>query len=134
MPTLAVAFILVAAAAQEAQGSIEGLWRSPGGNSVISIAPCGDKLCGTVAWASDEAKKAASKAAPQLIGTQILTNLQPRGSGWQGRLFIPDQNMRVTAKISIAGPGQLKVSGCMVAGALCKSQVWTRTEAASAAD
>ncbi len=109
-----------------AAAEIEGRWRSPGGNSIIEIAPCGGDLCGTVAWASDKAKKDAAKTTDQLIGTQLLTGLQEKKPGrWHGKLFIPDRNMRVTAKISLVSPQQLKVGGC-AAGVICSSQIWNK--------
>ena len=118
--------LFVMAAALAPEGSIEGRWRSPGGNSIIEIAPCGSALCGTVAWASDKAKKDAAKATDQLIGTQLLTGLQEKKPGrWQGKLFVPDRNMRVTAKLQLVSAQQLKVSGC-AAKVLCNSQVWSR--------
>jgi uncharacterized protein (DUF2147 family) len=108
--------------------SIQGMWQSPGGNSIISIAPCGPYLSGTVAWASDKAKRDSAKATSQLVGTQLLTQLEERKPGrWQGKLFIPDKNMRVSAKIQLTGQQQLKVSGCVAGKALCKSELWART-------
>lgn len=105
---------------------IEGRWRSPGGNSIIEIAPCGSDWCGTVAWASAKAKKDAARTTGQLIGTQLLTGLKEKKPGrWQGKLFIPDRNMRVTAKIQLANPQQLKVAGCAV-GVICHSQLWNK--------
>ena len=121
--------ILAAAMQAAAPASIDGTWRSPGGNSIITIAPCGDSMCGTVAWASDKAKKDSAKTTPQLIGTQLLTGLRPDRKGrWQGKLFIPDKNVRVTAKIERSGSDQLKVSGCAVGKSLCKSALWTRVD------
>jgi uncharacterized protein (DUF2147 family) len=131
MPVAAAIALLFAAqsAAPGAAAPIEGQWRSPGGNSIIAIAPCGSALCGTVVWASAQAKKDAAKTTDQLVGTQLLTAVQPVSDGrWQGRLFIPDKNMRVTAKIMLGGPGQLKVSGCLAGKALCKSALWTKVE------
>jgi uncharacterized protein (DUF2147 family) len=126
--TLALAALMQSAAQGTAQPSILGQWRSPGGNSIIAIAPCGDSLCGTVAWASDKAKQASRKTTDQLVGTQLLTGLEQKSATrWQGRLFIPDKNMRATAKIDLVNPGQLKVSGCLAGKALCKSELWTRT-------
>ena len=120
------AICLLLIASPLAAADIEGRWRSPGGNSIIEIAPCGSELCGTVAWASERAKQDARKATDQLIGTQLLTGLQEKKPGrWQGKLFIPDQNMRVTAKIQLASPQQLKVSGC-AGGVICKSQLWNK--------
>jgi uncharacterized protein (DUF2147 family) len=125
-----IALILSLAAQAVAQPSVQGKWRSPGGNSIISIAPCGQNLCGTVAWASNKAKQDARKTTEQLVGTQLLTNLQDRGQGrWQGGLFIPDKNMRVTAKLQLMSPDQLKVSGCLAGKAMCKSELWARTDA-----
>ena len=124
-----ISAVLLALAAQAAPlASIEGQWRSPGGNSIIGVAPCGSSLCGTVIWASARAKQDARKATDQLIGTQILTGLQQKGDGWQGRLFIPDKNMRVTAKIRLMNEGQLKVAGCALGKSLCKSAVWSRAD------
>ncbi len=122
------ALLLALAVQATPASSIEGRWRSPGGNSIIGVAPCGSTVCGTVIWASAKAKQDARKATDQLIGTQILTGLEQKGDGWQGRLFIPDRNMRVTAKIRLMNEGQLKVAGCAVGKSLCKSAVWTRVE------
>lgn len=124
---LALAAALTAqAAAPASPSSIDGIWRSPGGNSIIKIALCGDNPCGTVVWATDKAKKDSSKSTDQLVGTQLLTNLhQDKKGRWEGKLFIPDRKMRVTAKIERLGPTQLKVSGCAAGKALCKAAVWT---------
>jgi uncharacterized protein (DUF2147 family) len=106
--------------------SIDGVWRSPGGNSIIEIGLCGATLCGTVTWASDKATKDASKTTTQLVGTRLLTELRQRKDGnWLGKLFIPDKRMRVTAKIQRVAPDQLKVSGCAASKALCRDAIWT---------
>jgi len=131
---LILAMAVQAAASSVAPGSIEGTWRSPGGNSIITIAPCGDSQCGTVAWASEKAKQDSRRATDQLVGTQLLTGLRQDKKGrWQGKLFIPDKNMRVTAKIERMSDQQLKVSGCAAGKSLCKSAVWTRTTVPSTA-
>lgn len=117
--------LLIAAQAATAV-PIEGRWRSPGGNSIIQVAPCGEAWCGTVAWASAKAKKDAAKATSELVGTQLLTDVKAAGDGrWNGRLFIPDKNMRVTAKLQMAPGGELRVSGCLAGKSLCKAQLWT---------
>ena len=126
---LAGSIALLLAAQAAAAAPIEGRWRSPGGNSIIDVAKCGEGWCGTVAWASAKAKRDAEKAAPQLIGTQLLSDVKEAGEGkWNGRIFIPDRNMRLTAKIEVAPTGQLKVSGCLAGKSLCKSQLWTPVE------
>lgn len=126
---MAIALILAMLASQASPpASIEGRWKSPGGNSIIEIAPCGSSECGTVVWASDKAKQDARKTTDQLVGMQLLTNLVQKAKGWQGKLFIPDKNMRATAKIELVSPQQLKVSGCAAGKALCKSALWARAD------
>lgn len=123
MPVAAIAFLFAAQAATASP--IEGRWRSPAGTSIIDVAKCGDDWCGAVAWASAKAKKDAERATAQLVGTELLTEVKEAGEGrWNGRLFIPDRNMRVTAKLELAPGGELKVSGCLAGKAMCKSQLW----------
>lgn len=125
---MVIAALVLLAAQAASPGSIEGRWRSPGGNSIIGIAPCGGNLCGTVVWASAKAKQDARKSTDQLVGTQLLTGLQHKGAGWQGRIFIPDKNMRATAKIQLVSATQLRVSGCALGRSLCKAALWSRVD------
>lgn len=119
--------MLVAAASVSAPvhypSSVEGIWRSPIGNSIMRIAPCDLSLCGTVVWATDDASRASRPTTPRLLGTNLLTGLEQGANGiWLGKLFIPDLNIHVTAKIRRKSDRELEVSGCLV---ICKSAVWT---------
>jgi uncharacterized protein (DUF2147 family) len=126
---LAIGTFLILTAAQAApQASIEGRWANPAHSVIVDLAPCGGAMCGTVAWASAAAQQDARKGTNQLVGTQLLTDLQPDGTDWQGKLFVPDEKMRVTGKIQLISDQELKVSGCAFGDALCKSQVWTRAD------
>ena len=130
MPVAAIAFLLFAQATH-AQ-SIDGRWINPAKSVIIQIAPCGDKRCGTVEWASAEAQADAHKNAPQLIGASLLSDLEPKTADqWRGKLFVPDRNIRAAAKIDVIGPDQIKVAGCALGGVLCDSQTWTRAPAAN---
>ena len=61
----------------------------------------------------------------------MLTDLQEMKPGlWQGKLFVPDRNMHVTAKIELASPGQLKVTGC-AAAVICHTQYGTSSTTAA---
>ena len=120
-------FAFVAALADEP--SLDGRWVNPDESVIIEIAPCGDARCGTVTWASDKAKQDARKGADELVGSNLLTALVERKPGqWRGKLFIPDRNMRATAKIELIGERQLRVSGCTL-GVLCRTQYWNRAKA-----
>lgn len=97
----------------------------------MTIAPCGEALCGHVEWASDKAQADARKGGTDpLVGVELLSGFVPKGEGrWRGRLFVPDLNNRSRAELRLLGPDQVKVTGCAIGRILCKSEVWTRTEA-----
>jgi uncharacterized protein (DUF2147 family) len=129
-----IAFLALTAAQAPASSSIEGRWANPSHSVIIDIAACGSSLCGTVAWASAQARQDASKGTAALIGTQLLTGLQPKGALWEGQLFVPDKNLHVEAKLQSAGAEQLKVSGCALDGMVCDSQLWARSNGPLPAD
>ena len=120
-------FLAAVQARAPAAQPIEGLWKNPSGSVIMSIEPCGAALCGTVKWASAQAKADAAKGTNQLVGANLLTNLKPNGAAWTGRLFVPDEKIRASARIQLVDPQQLKVSGCAMLGAVCRSQLWIRT-------
>ena len=103
---------------------------NPSGSVIIVIAPCEtERLCGTVEWASEKAQADAAKGTPALIGARLLSDVRAKGSNrWQGKLFVPDKNVRASAKIELTSDDRLKVSGCGPVGLLCKSQLWRRTD------
>jgi len=120
--------ILAFAAAQAAQPApIEGLWKNPIGSAIIAVAPCGNALCGKVVWASARGQREVAKTTSNVVGTTVLTAVKPKGKGWAGQLFIPDDNIHVSAKLQLLSATQLKLTGCAMA-LFCRSQIWTRTE------
>jgi hypothetical protein len=94
----------LAAAQAPAPASIEGRWVNPDHSVIIDIAPCSENLCGTVQWANAKAQQDAREHAPHLIGTQLLTDLKPKGAMWEGRLFVPDRNLHVEGRIEPKAP------------------------------
>ena len=120
--------ILALAAAQPmAHAPIEGLWKNPIGSAIIAVAPCGDALCGKVVWASERGRREVAATTSHVVGMTVLTAVRPNGHGWTGKLYIPDDNIHVGAKLQLVGPRQLKLTGCALAGLFCRSQIWTRT-------
>lgn len=108
--------------------ALEGRWRNPKGSVVVKIEPCGNAFCGTVVDASDKAKAGARRGGtPNLIGTRILSEVRPNGSGgYKGRAFEPKRNIRAPATMRLVGSSTLLVKGCVIGGLLCKEQRWTR--------
>ncbi|WP_315760031.1 DUF2147 domain-containing protein [Sphingomonas sp. Y38-1Y] len=118
------------AAPLPASAQVVGLWMNPHGSVAVRTGPCGDKLCGWVAWASAEAQSDAREGGGgPLIGTELLQDYRPNGGGsWSGTVFVPDMNRRFSSRIDTVAPDKLRVKGCILGGLICKSQMWTRIE------
>lgn len=125
----ALSLFAIAATAQEPSHSpIEGLWKNPAGTAIIAIEPCARTLCGKVVWASERGQREAAKGASNVVGTNVLSGLTRSGNRWSGNLFIPDDNMHVSARLQPVGARRMTLTGCVLAGLFCRSQTWTRFE------
>jgi uncharacterized protein (DUF2147 family) len=107
-----------------------GLWLSPHQSVVVRTGPCGEKLCGWVAWANSEAlADAQDGGVAHLVGTELLQDYRPTGSkNWSGTVFVPDMGRSFSSQIDALSPGQLRIRGCILGGLICKSQIWNRIE------
>lgn len=124
MPLLAPLMMM---AVQAGPAPIEGLWKNPIGSAIIAIAPCGGALCGKVVWASERGQREVARTTSHVVGTMVLTDVRPKAHGWSGKLFIPDDNIHVSAHLQLMSASQLKLTGCAML-LLCRSQIWTRTQ------
>ena len=123
---LILASIFLAAAPASAQ-ALEGRWANPKRSVIVSVERCGDAYCGTVSWASQHNRDKVAANGRQMIGTRILTDLKPAGSGlYKGQAFEPKRNIRGSATVRQLGPNTMVVKGCAVLGLFCKEQRWTR--------
>lgn len=111
-----------------ANSTIIGTWMNPYRSVAVRTGPCGDRLCGWIVWANQEAQNdARDGGTPKLIGTALLENYRVQKSGsWAGTVFIPDMGRRFYSIIEQVGPDEMKVKGCILGGLLCKSQIWHR--------
>ena len=119
---------LVLAASPAHAQAIEGRWTNYKKNVVVQVERCGGAYCGRVVQASAKAKEKARKGGtPNLVGTQILTGLQPIGDGrFRGRAFVPKRNVHATATVRQIGANVMQVQGCVLGGLLCDNEKWTR--------
>lgn len=110
------------------QAVMRAEWVNPHNNVKVETGPCGDNLCGRVVWATPEAEQDARDGGTQnLIGTELLQNYRQTGPDeWVGRVFVPDMGNTYYSTIKLITPDSLKVSGCILGGLICKSQVWQR--------
>lgn len=125
------AALMAFSAAQPAPSAIEGYWKNPIGSAIIAIAPCGNTLCGKVVWASARGQREVAKNTSNVIGTTVLTGLRKSGNRWAGTLYIPDDNVHVSARLEPVGHRQLKLTGCAIMGLICRTQLWTRVDGPS---
>jgi uncharacterized protein (DUF2147 family) len=106
----------------QAQADLEGRWANPKHSVIVSVARCGDALCGTVSWATPK-----NKDRGVTPGTRVLSDLKPLGGGlYRGRALEPKRNITGSATVRQDGPNVMVVKGCAVMGLLCKEQRWTR--------
>jgi uncharacterized protein (DUF2147 family) len=109
--------------------AVIGRWSNPKGTLAVQTGLCADgSLCGQIVWASAQAQADARDAGvAALVGTQLLQGYRPEGHGsWAGRVYVPDMGRSFSSRIRQTSAGTLSISGCLVGGFLCKSQVWHR--------
>ena len=126
--------------AHTAQADPLGTWLTEGGKSHVSIAPCGDKLCGRIVWLREPlnpdgtGKLDVDNEDPDLrgrpiIGLRMLHGFSGdgdgRGSG--GRIYNPEDGYTYRSKMKVIDADTLEVSGCVLF-VLCQGQTWTRVE------
>jgi uncharacterized protein (DUF2147 family) len=103
-------------------------WRNPKDTVHIRAHRCGDGLCGTISWASEKAMAdARKKGVTQLVGTRIFRDFRPTGEArWKGKVYVPDIGQTFSGTLAFTDPNTMVGKGCVLFGAVCKSQTWSR--------
>ncbi len=131
---LAVAALSPAAQAQPAApptivaGPLIGTWVNPKGTVKVKTGECGTNVCGWVVWADEQAISDAHAAGvDKLVGTVLLQDYRPVSADhWQGRVYVPDMGGTYFSRMQRMDADHLKISGCILGGWICKSQVWQK--------
>jgi uncharacterized protein (DUF2147 family) len=127
LSSIAAASVAIGTPTLASAQALEGKWTNPKRSVIVNVARCGDAYCGTVSWATDKTREKVAENGRKLVGTRILSDLRPAGSGlYKGRAFEPKRNIRGSATVRQVGPNVMVVKGCAVLGVLCKEQRWTR--------
>ncbi len=135
----AVLLPLGAPAAMAADPGPIGMWLAESGRGAVDIQPCGDKLCGSLAWLkaplNEQGKPKTDIHNPDpalqqrpLCGVPILAGFAADGpNSWSGGT-IYDAASGTTYKSTMAlnPDGTLHVRGYVGISLFGKSQVWTR--------
>ena len=107
---------------------VYGVWKNPKNSVHVEVKPCGDNACGYVIWANDKAvAKAREAGSTTLVGLQLFREMTPTEDGaWKGRVYVPDLNKTFSGRAEPIDRQRLRAKGCLIAGVVCKSQIWTR--------
>jgi len=127
---LGAALVVGGAAPAATQPGVAGMWINPHGTVAVRTGACGEKLCGWIVWANQEARNdAKDSGVDPLVGVQLLSDYEPQQDGsWSGTVYVPDMGRHFSSTITQQGPNALRVKGCLIGGFICKSQVWQRIE------
>ena len=121
------------AAGPTAKPDPAGDWLVHDGTAVIRIAPCGDALCGSIAWTKaqggfDENNPDPAKRNRPIIGLPILLGMKPSSDGrWGGEVYNAENGKTYTSHIWLKSDDVLRIEGCVL-GFLCGGEDWTRTQ------
>jgi len=111
-----------AAAAQEAA---VGIWQTEvddGAYAHITIAPCGNAVCGVISRTFNDDGEYQSEN----IGKTLVIDMVPQGGGaYEGQVWRPSNNKLYIGKMDVSGDA-LRLRGCVAGGLLCSSQNWAR--------
>lgn len=131
---LMVAMGLLMSNAAYAQGP-RGTWLMQNGKAEVTIAPCGDRVCGKVSrvikYPKDGARTdihngdAKLRGRP-LLGLPVLLDFKQAGNAWSGRVYDPKSGRTYAATLTQARQDRLTVKACLLF--ICKTQEWTRTQ------
>lgn len=125
---LAAVTALPAAATTAPATGVIGTWVNPRGSVHVVTGNCAGGLCGWVTWANPVAIRDARESGVQnLVGTALLRDYLPTSAGrWQGQVYVPDMGRSFFSTIQQLDPNSLRISGCILGGLICKSQIWRR--------
>jgi uncharacterized protein (DUF2147 family) len=125
---------LLLASPAVAADPVQGRWITEEKDAVITIAPCGVKLCGQISKflvappqgldQRDVNNKDASKRSRKLLGMPVLTGFVEDGDEWRGTIYDPKSGKTYRSILQRKGSNQLTVKGCL--GPFCQAQTWRK--------
>jgi uncharacterized protein (DUF2147 family) len=109
-----------------------GDWMVANKMAVVRVAPCGDALCGNLAWTkgppgTDQNNPDPAKRNRSVIGMPILLDMKPTSNAtrWEGEIYNAEDGKVYSGSIALTRENVLRVEGCVL-GFLCGGQNWSR--------
>jgi uncharacterized protein (DUF2147 family) len=132
-----VSIILIIAGFQaHAQESIEGIWLTEEGNSKVEIYQKGDNYFGKIVWLEQSTDKNGNPVKDlynsnkelknrQLLGIDMLTDLQAKNGKWYGKIYAPKRGLEMDVVIVSSGKDKLELN--VSYRGFTRKQIWTRS-------
>jgi uncharacterized protein (DUF2147 family) len=118
-----------------------GLWLRGTGTARIRIVNCGGALCGAVAWLKDpngpdgkprvdDQNPDPAKRGRPALGLPVILGMKPTGKAdqWKGEVYKADEGKTYSGYLTVLGPRELKLEGCVLGGMICKAETLSRVE------
>ena len=137
---IALLSALLGTSAAQAQGAGDpaGTWTTQAGDARVRVSKCGGGLCGVIISIRDKIDPATGKPAVDdknpnpalknrpMVGVALFSGMrQVAANKWSGRIYNADDGSTYASNVSVAGPDQLRVEGCV--GPICGGETWTRS-------
>jgi len=119
------AALITPAFAEDVTDEALGRWLRPNLGWIVEFHMCGEFLCGEIV----EGEGTDAQSGESVIGIQMLFDLEKfSDTEWRGRMYNPEDGNEYMGKVTILGEDEIRMSGCMLFGALCRSEEWPRAE------
>ena len=109
-----------------------GIWLTADKRAKIEIAPCGAAYCGTLIWVAGNDTDSHSPDVEQrgrlTLGQQILLGMHRSGSSYRGTVHNLENGRTYRGRLDVLDERRIRLSRCILAGLICRSDVWTRAE------
>ena len=114
------ALALITAGAPAFAAEPYGVWRRPEDGTTFSFFRCGGGLCVKVKGVTDPADR-------KYIGAMVFSGATKTGPNvWEGRVKNLEDGETYMGKITLNGANTVTLDGCVLGGAICKGETWTR--------
>jgi uncharacterized protein (DUF2147 family) len=135
---IAVFAAMLSVAGAQTPADPTGIWLTQAGDAKVRVSKCRGGICGVVVWlrnpidpatgrpAIDDKNHNAALSKRPMIGVPLFQGMSQTGPNkWSGTIYNADDGNTYASNVSVAGPGALRVEGCV--GTLCSGEVWTRS-------
>ena len=145
--TIATILLVVTLSFASDRSEVLGNWQAAGNSSTLEIYPCGEKLCGKVAWLKhpnfmdtkdgplgtmkiDLKNPDPALRNRPILGLQVMEGLTPSGSDkWEkGKCYDPESGNTYKCMMRLASPEKLEMRGYIGIPLFGRTYALTRQE------